>query len=87
MRSSPTRRNSGSVATPLTAATLQLVPPLIVQACLDIGKIMFRNRDMGSAGTIGGGAESMTTSESEIRSVLMTIADYRATGTSRGVIF
>ena len=62
-------------------------PPLIVQACLDIGKIMFRNRDMGSAGTIGGGAESMTTSESEIRSVLMTIADYRATGTSRGVIF
>ena len=62
-------------------------PPLIVQACLDIGKIMFRNRDMGSAGTIGGGTESMTTSESEIRSVLMTIADYRATGTSRGVIF
>ena len=62
-------------------------PPLIVQACLDIGKIMFRNRDMGSAGTIGGGAESMTTSESEIRAVLMTIADYRATGTSRGVIF
>ena len=62
-------------------------PPLIVQACLDIGKIMFRNRDMGSAGTIGGGAESMPTSESEIRSVLMTIADYRATGTSRGVIF
>jgi len=62
-------------------------PPLVIQACLDIGKIMFRNRDMGSGGTIGGGDASMTTSESEVRSVLMTLDDYRATATSGGVIF
>jgi len=62
-------------------------PELVVQACLDIAKLIFRNRDLGSAATIGGGEMSMTVAESEVRSVLMTLADFRVTGTSNGVIF
>jgi len=62
-------------------------PELVVQACLDIAKLTFRNRDLGSAGSIGAGEMSMTVAESEVRSVLMTLADFRVTGTSNGVIF
>jgi len=62
-------------------------PELVVQACLDIAKLTFRNRDLGSAGTIGSGEMSMTAAEGEVRSVLMTLDDYRATGTSNGIIF
>jgi hypothetical protein len=62
-------------------------PELVVQACLDIAKLTFRNRDLGSAGSIGAGEMSMTVAESEIRSVLMNLADFRVTGTSNGVIF
>jgi hypothetical protein len=49
--------------------------------------LTFRNRDLGSAGSIGSGEMSMTVAESEVRSVLMTLADFRVTGTSNGVIF
>ena len=62
-------------------------PELVVQACLDIAKLTFRNRDLGSVGSIGSGEMSMTVAESEVRSVLMSLEDYRATGTSNGVIF
>ena len=62
-------------------------PELVVQACLDVAKLTFRNRDLGSAGTIGSGEMSMTVAEGEVRSVLMTLADFRVTGTSNGVIF
>jgi hypothetical protein len=62
-------------------------PELVVQACLDIAKLTFRNRDLGSAGSIGSGEMSMTVAEGEVRSVLMTLADFRVTGTSNGVIF
>jgi len=62
-------------------------PELVVQACLDIAKLTFRNRDLGSAGSIGAGEMSMTVAESEVRSVLMTLSDFRVTGTSNGVIF
>ena len=62
-------------------------PELVVQAFLDIAKQIFRNRDLGSAATLGGGEMSMTVAESEVRSVLMTLADFRVTGTSNGVIF
>jgi hypothetical protein len=62
-------------------------PELVVQACLDIAKLTFRNRDLGSVGSIGAGEMSMTVAESEVRSVLMTLADFRVTGTSNGVIF
>ena len=62
-------------------------PVLVVQACLDIAKLTFRNRDMGAGGTIGGGEATITTNEAEIGSVLHTLDDYRVTGTSNGVIF
>ena len=62
-------------------------PALVVQACLDVAKLTFRNRDLGMSTTIGSGEQSVTTSEGEIRSVLMTLDDYRAAGTSNGVIF
>ena len=62
-------------------------PALVVQACLDIAKLTFRNRDMGMSTTIGSGEQSITASEGEIRSVLMTLDDYAVTGTSNGVIF
>jgi hypothetical protein len=42
---------------------------------------------MGSAGTIGSGEMSMTAAEGEIRSVLMSLEDFRVTGTSNGIIF
>ena len=44
-------------------------------------------RDLGLSTTIGTGEQSITAAEGEIRSVLMTLDDYRATGTSNGVIF
>jgi hypothetical protein len=62
-------------------------PQLVVQACLDVAKLTFRNRDLGPASVIGSGEMSMTVAESEVRSVLMTLADFRVTGTSNGVIF
>ena len=62
-------------------------PELVVQACLDIAKLTFRNRDLGAVGSIGAGEMSMTVAEGEVRSVLMTLEDFRVTGTSNGVIF
>ena len=62
-------------------------PELVVQACLDIAKLTFRNRDLGSVSTIGGGEMSITVAEGEVRSVLQTLDDYRVTGTSNGIIF
>ena len=62
-------------------------PALVVQACLDVAKLTFRNRDLGMTTSIGSGEQSITTAESEIRSVLMTLDDYKAAGTSNGVIF
>ena len=62
-------------------------PELVVQACLDIAKLTFRNRDLGAVGSIGAGEMSITAAEGEVRSVLMTLEDYRVTGTSNGIIF
>ena len=62
-------------------------PQLVVQACLDVAKLTFRNRDLGPASVIGSGEMSMTVAEGEVRSVLMTLEDFRVTGTSNGIIF
>ena len=62
-------------------------PAIVAQACLDIAKLTFRNRDMGSGGLIGGGEVTITTNEAEIGSVLHALDDLRVTGTSNGVIF
>ena len=62
-------------------------PELVVQACLDLAKLAFRDRDLGSATTIGSGDAAITSAESEMQSVLQTLDQYRVTGTSNGVVF
>jgi hypothetical protein len=81
--------NGTSGATHSGGATLTRYdyPELVVQACLDIAKLTFRNRDLGPASVIGAGEMSMTVAESEVRSVLMTLEDFRVTGTTNGIIF
>ena len=81
--------NGTTAATHSGGATVYVYdyPALVVQACLDGAKLTFRNRDLGLSTTIGTGEQSITAAEGEIRSVLMTLDDYRATGTSNGVIF
>ena len=62
-------------------------PELVVQACLDLSKIVFRDRDLGTATSIGGGDAAITSAEGEIRSILMALDQYRVAGTSNGVVF
>jgi len=62
-------------------------PVLAVQACLDLSKIVFRDRDLGTVASIGSGEAAITSAEGEIQSVLMTLNQFRVTGTSNGVIF
>ena len=62
-------------------------PELVVQACLDLSKIVFRDRDLGTATSIGSGEAAITSAEGEIQSILMTLDQYRVAGTSNGVIF
>ena len=53
-------------------------PEVVVQACLDLGKIIFRDRDMGASTTIGGGEPTLTRTDVDAQSVLMTLDDYKA---------
>ena len=62
-------------------------PELVIQACLDLSKIVFRDRDLGAVTTIGSGEASITSAAGEINSILMTLDQYQATGTSNGVFF
>jgi len=62
-------------------------PELVVQACLDLSKIVFRDRDLGAATTIGSGEAAISGAAGEINSILMTLDQYQATGTSNGVFF
>ena len=62
-------------------------PSLVSQACKDLAKITFRDRDLGTIDTIGGGGQAITRSSSELTSVLGTLDDYRVASTSNGVTF
>ena len=62
-------------------------PELVVQAALDLSKIVFRDRDLGAATTIGSGDAAISGAAGEINSILMTLDQYRVTGTSNGVFF
>ena len=62
-------------------------PELVVQAALDLAKIVFRDRDLGAATTIGSGDAAITSAAGEINSILMTLDQYQVTGTSNGVFF
>jgi hypothetical protein len=62
-------------------------PELVVQAALDLAKIVFRDRDLGAVTTIGSGDAAITSAAGEINSILMTLNQYRVTGTSNGSFF
>ena len=62
-------------------------PVLISQACLDLSKIVFRDRDLGTVSSIGSGDAAITTAEGEIQSILCTLDQFQVTGTSNGIIF
>ena len=62
-------------------------PVLIAQACLDLSKVTFRDRDMGTVTTIGSGEMAITSAEGEIQSILGTLDQFQVTGTSNGIIF
>jgi len=81
--------NGSTAATHSGGATVYRYdyPELVVQACLDLSKIVFRDRDLGTATTIGSGDAAITSAEGEIQSILMTLAQYRVAATSNGVMF
>ena len=54
-------------------------PALVVEACLDLAKISFRDRDMGTILTIGSGEQETTRSEASAANILSTLDQYRST--------
>jgi len=64
-----------------------IYPELVVQACLDLSKIVFRDRDLGTTTSIGSGEAAITSAEGEIQSVLGSLDQYRVAATSNGTIF
>ena len=54
-------------------------PALVVQACLDLAKIYFRDRDMGTTLTIGVGEQQVTRADSTAKNILSTLDQYRST--------
>lgn len=52
--------------------------PIVVQACLDLSKVFFRDRDMGTTLTIGSGAEGVTRSDFDATSILSTLDEFRS---------
>ena len=53
-------------------------PEVAVQACLDLGKIIFRDRDMGVSTSLGGGNPAITRTDVDAQSILMSLDDYKA---------
>jgi hypothetical protein len=81
--------NGTSSATHSGGATVYryLYPELVVQACKDMAKIVFRDRDMGVTQTIGPADASVTRSDRDLRDVLNILMPYRVASTSNGLIF
>ena len=64
-----------------------LYPVEITQACLDLAKIIFRDRDMGTTQTLGTSEGSVTRATEEANDVLRAIDGFRAIGLAVGVNF
>jgi VCBS repeat-containing protein len=81
--------NGSTAATHSGGATLYRYdyPVLAAQACLDLSKVVFRDRDLGTVGSIGSGEAAITSAEGEIQSVLGTLEQFRAVETSNRVVF
>jgi len=72
---------NGTTATTHSAATSVYTyeyNPIVVQAALDLGKVFFRDRDMGNTLTIGSGSEGVTRSDADASSVLSTLDEFRS---------
>ncbi len=54
-------------------------PPLVVQACLDLAKIEFRDRDMGVTNIIGTGEQGITRADVSATTILRSLDEYQAT--------
>ena len=54
-------------------------PPLVVQACLDLAKIEFRDRDMGVTNIIGTGEQGITSADVSAPTILRSLDEYQAT--------
>jgi hypothetical protein len=81
--------NGSTAATHSSGASLSRYdyPVLVVQACLDLSKVVFRDRDLGTVGSIGSGEAAITSAEGEIQSILGTLDQFQVMGTSTGVVF
>lgn len=81
---------NGTTATTHDAGTSVYVyeyPTLVVQACLDLSKVYFRDRDLGVTQTIGTPEMGVTRSNREAINVLKTLDPFKATTTSSQVFF
>jgi len=81
--------NGTTAATHSGGASVYLYeyPPLIVSACLDLGRIFFRDRDAGATPTIGSGDQGVTRSDFDASSVLSTLDEYRSASVTAEVYF
>ena len=62
-------------------------PELVIQTCLDLGKIAFRDRDMGLTQTLGSGEVQITRADSEIWSTLRVLQPYKAVSNTSEIYF
>lgn len=80
--------NGTTAAIHLTGVTVETFtyPSLVVQACLDIAKIYYRDRDLGVTNTLGGDVP-ITTASNEQRGILHSLDEYRAQAPNSVVFF
>jgi len=81
---------NGTTAVAHTAGTSAYAyeyPNLVAQACLDLAKIYYRDRDLGVIQTIGTGEMNITRASNEARSVLKTLDEYKASTPDTVVFF
>ena len=62
-------------------------PELVSQACLDLSKLVYRDRDAGSVDIVGSSDLQMSRGSAELKSVLSTLDVFKVASTSNGVIF
>ena len=82
--------NGTTASTHLSSSdvSIYIYPELVVQACLDIAKVTYRDRDLGTTLSIGGGdVAPITVVQNEVRNILKLVDKYRVASRSNGVIF
>jgi hypothetical protein len=81
--------NGTTAATHSGGASVYLYayPELVIQVCLDLGKIAFRDRDLGVTQTLGSGDIQITRADSEVWSTLKMLQPYKAVTNTSEVYF